>query len=491
MTLLKAFHNPLNSKMLEYLYTQGIQLSGENILAFVLIYVLGLSIMRLVGTSFSIKELLGFSSLLGFGGTTILLFVFLITFPDKLNVKNFTFFSLAFSTIIFSLSLLKHPIAEKHFNKESRLRLARKLRTSFKVNIVFLMALLLIFYIGFGLLLKAIYWPVTDWDAITTFDFFARSIVHEKTLTSSVIMGKNLNTGVAYPPLVSLGLSYAYLFDFSNPKFIFPCVYLSFLLSFYCLTKRVTNDTAAIFFTFLIIVTPEISAFSTFVKTNVIQTAYSSSGIIALFVWRKTRQMNFLYLAAILLGLNGWTRSEGVEFIGISILILCYYLKTKRLSWLQLIYFSLICLLPFLTWQVYLSVTPEIAEYAAVNIIKTPFWEHEKASLILNAHIGFFMHLQYFGYIFKLLLVSSGLQILFARSKKQEYFHIAVLVILIFTHIILLYQLEYPSVGNMKFLLNHSLKRYIFNWIPISSFVIATSISFTWLFNKIERFTMN
>jgi hypothetical protein len=290
--------------------------------------------------------------------------------------------------------------------------------------------------------------------------------------------------------MTTFSIAITYLATYTNPKFLFPWLYLSFLLVFYCFSRRFVNATSAVVFTLLIIVTPELSAFSVFVKTNVIQTAMASGGMLALLVWYRHRELRYFYVSALLLGLNAWTRSEGIEFIGVAMLLLLWVtFKRKSLSWNKLGTYALISMLPFVLWQVYLSHTPDLSAYAAVSIIKTPFWDAQRLGYILKALYQHAFHQQYFGMLFYLLGVAVAVQLIFARMKLHHYIHIGVLLALVGAHVVLLYQFAYSSDKEMLNLLNHSLKRYIFNWIPLSSFVIADSIAVRWIFDQLERFT--
>ena len=480
------FINPLNGAVIDFLQVQFENFTAQKLCAIVLVYVLGFSILRVISNRFSIREVIGLSALTGLAGITFILFLFLVLIPDQLSFYKVLTVSSLLAFVLLFYSGWKHPF----LIKETIFSLKKRIIAMFQINLVFLMALTLILYIGAGLFLKSVYWPVTDWDAVTTFDFFARVIIQEKSIVNSVIQERSVMTGVAYPPMVSFSIAFSYLSGFVSPKFLFPFIYLSMTLTFYCFTKRFVSATGAIVFTLLLLATPELSAFSSFVKTNVVQAAFSSLGIISLFLWVKNRENRYITLSALLLSINAWTRSEGIEFIGVSILILSFYAMKKKLAWQQVVKFTVVSLMPFAIWQFYLGMTPELKAYAAVSINKMPFWDSERIGFILKAIKKHMFHQPFFGFITPLFVIALLANLILARKKVYFHFYFMVLLVLITAHLFLLYQFEYSSKQELIMLLNHSLKRYIFNWLPIASFVIANSLAVKWVFDKVHQQTM-
>jgi hypothetical protein len=490
-SIASIFINPFNKQVFRFFYGELTALGWKQYATLLLFYLLGYALLRTISPHFSVRERIGLSALLGVAGSTMLLFLILLLVPQHLSFYTFSLTSSMCTLLMLAFSFKVNPWTSFLTLKEFREKRKEKWQALRRINLVFLMALLLILYCATALFLKSVFWPVADWDAITTFDFYARVIVREKGLVNSVILNRNVMTGVAYPPMTTLSVAISYLGTFASPKFLFPWLYFSFLLTFYCFLKKFVNGTNAIVFTLLIILTPELSAFSTFVKTNVIQMIYASLGIVSLLIWVEVKQWRYFYLSAILLGLNAWTRSEGIEFMGVGMALVSWHcFKGRKVSGRQLFVYVLLCITPFLSWQLYLSATPALSAYSAVSIIKQLFWDQQRMSSILFALQKLAFHQQYFGLVFYLVVAALLLHIVLARANKREYLYVLLLFTLILLHVGLLYQFEYSTHEEMMRLLNHSLKRYIFNWIPLACFVIANSLVVKWLFNKLEQLTL-
>ena len=129
-------------------------------------------------------------------------------------------------------------------------------------NAIQLICVLLIAYVVMVISIKGIFWPVFDWDAITTFDFYGRVIVEEGQLVSTVVVDKTIGSGVAYPPLTHLMIAFSYLSGFSEPKFMFTLTYLSLVITFYAFLRRIVNRTGALVLVLVLVSAPELTGFA-------------------------------------------------------------------------------------------------------------------------------------------------------------------------------------------------------------------------------------
>ena len=125
----------------------------------------------------------------------------------------------------------------------------------------------------------------------------------------------NAGSYIVYAPMVQLSYAFVYLLGAETSKLIPALIYLSFLIAFYGCMKRVINKTGSAIAVFFMMITPEMFAFSSLSATNVIHAVSASLGIIYIAIWFKYREKKDLYLGALSLGLNIWTRTDGIVFI--------------------------------------------------------------------------------------------------------------------------------------------------------------------------------
>ena len=157
----------------------------------------------------------------------------------------------------------------------------------------------------------------------------------------------------------------------------------------------------------------------------------------------------------------------------------------KKTTLKNLLLFVLITPILFLSWQVFLKLNAEyFAHFIQVELIKHPFWDYEKISLILKKTWILLTSKQYYAYTFEIAITAFILNTVIFR-KRANYMFLGSIVGLLLLHILLLYQLEY-KLNNMAWLLTHSYKRYIFNYLPLLSYFVFSSKLSIYLFSKYE-----
>jgi hypothetical protein len=459
-------------------------LSFKEIFGLLLPFLSGLALINLIGNKLSKSIKTAVSMPLGFGIVGVVMFILLC-----LNIK--TSYGIIITILgIFSLTVSIKPIKAllknwKEFNFIPQFDFKNRIKRNSNIDLLFVSATFFVAYLLFGSIIKTLYWPVFDWDAITTFDFYGQSIYRESTLLPSSIKNNLLGSGVAYPPLTHLLIAYAYIIGFSTPKIIYALVLLSTAYGLYSLLRVNVQKAPSMLAVLLLLSVPEFISFASFVKTNSIQVLYSSIGFISFFHFYYHKEKSFLYLSIVMIMLNAWVRSEGIEFIAVLGLILFVMFLRKKTNLKQLLLFILITPILFLSWQVFLKLNAEyFAHFIQVEIIKYPFWDYEKLMLILKKTWILLNSKQYYAYTFEIVITVFVLNSLIFR-KKANYLFFGTIVGLLLLHMLLLYQLEY-KLNNMAWLLTHSYKRYIFNYLPLVYYFVFSSRLSIYLFGKYE-----
>ncbi|MBL4707959.1 MAG: hypothetical protein JKY48_05900 [Flavobacteriales bacterium] len=477
---------PFKKNIFTFLYHKLLGVESTEVIGLIVLFLLGYSILNLWKGSLKIKEVIGLAFPIGFGamGTILFGYQFFTSGPIQFWALNII--------LLIAVLLLWIPHFIRFFRIGSSLnpfQLIDKVTPIKKMesfNLIQFISLFFAFIILITISLKGIYWPIADWDAITTFDFYGRVIAAEGKLVNSIVLEHVVGSGVAYPPLTHLIIAYSYVCGFAEPKWVFTLFYFAFSVVFYAFMRRFVNRTASSILLLLFVSTPELIGFSAFCKTNIVQMVYACLGFIGLYIWFKDRKPLFLYLSAFMLGLNAWVRSEGIEFVMIGSLLIIYELYKKRLSWKSTIAFFALSLSLFISWQIFMGANESLSSFQQVEIIKIPFFDADKLNTIVTHIYGHFQNIPYFAGTFYFFSIFFVLYLLFLKRNENHIFLIGIILVVVL-HIFILYQINYLG-DNMIWLLKYSLKRYIFNYIPLCFFFIATTYAFGTFTKRIEEF---
>jgi hypothetical protein len=461
-------------------------ITSINLLEFIGIIILflnGLVIANLIDPKLNSNVKVAISFPIGFGSAGLVVFVLLLlNIPLNYSVSVLTIISIIIGIIPikhlikkFSLSGIRGGLNTKGFNNILK-----------NVDLLFLIVFVIVTYIIVAFIFKTLYWPVFDWDAITTFDYYGRSIYIENSLIPSTLKENLLGTGISYPPLTHLLIAYSYAIGLSSPKTIYVLVFLSTVIGLYSMLRVHVHKLPAILAVLVLVTTPEFISFAGMVKTNSIQVMFTSIGVISFFNYYKLKINGYLYTSIIMISLNAWVRSEGIEFIAVLSVILFLMWLQKETTIKNVLLFILITPILFISWQIFMKInSADFATYIQVELIPYPFYDAEKINLILYGTWKLMINTRYYGYTFYIaffvFVVNSALY-----RKNGNYLIITIIALIMILHILILYQFHYKG-NNMSWLLKHSYKRYFFNYIPLVCFFIFSSNFMKTIFEKYER----
>lgn len=476
------WENPLHPEIFQFLWQKAMGVTATEFLGGLLVVLLGFCLQLPWKKELRPLEKLTLIFPMGMAGIGIILFVLLTVLPNFFHFKGVVATSIMVCATLIGMHWTKNgPVV----NKKDFIPDWGNIKASIQaLNSIQVIAFLVSGYVLFVMFNKTIFWPIVDWDAITTFDFYGRTIALEGEMVNSIVREKAVGTGVAYPPLTHLIIAFSYLAGFEEPKWIFALNFISLTGVFYAFSRRFINRTGVSILLLMFVITPEMTAFASFCKTNLVQTNYALAGTLVLLVAFQTRNVKLMYCSTFLLAFNAWVRSEGIEFIGIGALLIAWAAWKGHWKWKHLGGYMGIGLLPFLIWQLYLGSHPDLAHYQQVSIEKSLFWDGDKYTLIATHFSGHLRSLQLFGITFWAVLPFLVINVIFYKKAKNHLVFIG-LILAILLHFFLLYQLHYKT-NNMEWLLNYSLKRYVFNYVPLAYLFIGTSFGFQWVCNKLD-----
>lgn len=154
-------------------------------------------------------------------------------------------------------------------------------------NFVWLLLLVFAAWVEYANFQKCVFFPTYDRDSLAAFDTLGFVAAKEHTYGGMSIFTGDYMPGIhapgspiAYFPLVQLAYAYVYALGAETSKAIPALIYLSFLVAFYAVLARTTSRTAAMAATLFVVLTPEMTSFSSLSGTNVMNAVYASLGII-------------------------------------------------------------------------------------------------------------------------------------------------------------------------------------------------------------------
>ena len=356
-------------------------------------------------------------------------------------------------------------------------------------NFVWLLFLAFAVYLEYANFTKCMFFPVYDRDSLAAFDTLGFVAAQEHTYGGMSIFTGDYMPGIhapgspiAYFPLLQLAYTYVYALGAGTSKIIPGLMYLSFLVAFYAIVSRSTSRTAAMAATLLVLLTPEMTSFSSLSGTNTIQAVYASLGIIYVLTWFGGRETKNLALGSLLLACNVWSRAEGVVFVGAAGLVVLFACVRER-KFRALVPVAL-AFVPVVVWQVYTKCFGMTTESF---VITHPYFDGEKASAIYNGAIDLLTNTQYYGWTFVALLLAVIADVYFMVRRRADIAKLSAFVLAVVFYFVLLYQIDYKwdSLGNV---LAYSAKRFMFCFVPIAWYFVATCAPVAAVMKKFDAF---
>jgi hypothetical protein len=113
----------------------------------------------------------------------------------------------------------------------------------------------------------------------------------------------------SYPLLTSLAHTIIYIAGGKYPQFLHSLFYLSLGVTFYGFLREFVSRKISLLSTLFLLMAQPLFYHSLLSLTNLPYTVYLSLGAISVFLWDKKKDVGYLILSALLIGLSTWTRS--------------------------------------------------------------------------------------------------------------------------------------------------------------------------------------
>lgn len=182
---------------------------------------------------------------------------------------------------------------------------------------------------------KALVRPIEAYDAIAIYGLKSKIFYLAGGVGHNFFSAfKDFVPHIEYPLLIPLAETSVYTFLGSLNdilvKAIFPLFYLSLLILVYSLARRFIERKPSLLVTFLLATIPQLGDFATNGYADIAFTFYCSSSIFYLFLWARERKGTLLIISFVMSILAMWTKSEGLMFAGINILLTFIYMLYER-----------------------------------------------------------------------------------------------------------------------------------------------------------------
>ena len=443
----------------------------------ILLFVMGFLALNLLSIRFSLSEQAGLAFPTGMGIETLMM-----------AAINLFGVPLTAASVLITASLLILAFSFLLYRRKDEITARHK--SAFRIkpagyNLVWLFFIALIAWLEYMNFTKCMYFPTFDRDSLAGFDTIGYVIAQEHTLKGLSLFQSDYmphihdaGSYIVYAPMVQLSYAYVYLMGAETSKLVPALMYLSLLIAFYGSMKRVVSKTGAAAATFFMMITPEMLAFSSLSATNVIHAVSASLGIIYVAIWFGGRDRKDLYLGSLLLGLNIWTRTDGVVFI-LAALLAVFIDAVKGRRWRNVppLAFSFI---PALLWMIFEKASHFHAESIA---ILHPYWDAEKAGTIWEYMKSHYSNTLYYGWTFAAFLISTLINGWYLIKRKDNAALLGMITVSSVLYMIALYQIDYKW-DTIQNVLAYSAKRFLFCFIPMVWFCSMSNHWVKYLFNR-------
>lgn len=447
----------------------------------IILIVIGFLTMNIISAKFSWTEKIGLAFPIGIGLQTIMMAIINL-FGAKLTIASLLITDFFLITILLILLYLRKNELITYYKSSLHFK-------SSNYNLVWLFFIMLIAYLEYMNFTRCMYFPTFDRDSLAGFDTIGYVIAQEHTLKDLSLFQSdyipqihNAGSYIVYAPMVQLSYAFVYILGSETSKLIPAFMYLSFLIAFHGSMKRVISRTGAAIATFFMMITPEMFAFSSLSATNVIHAVSASLGVIYVSIWFKCRDRKDLYLGSLLLGLNIWTRTDGVVFI-LAALFIVSIDAIKRKMWKDILPVTS-SFIPAFLWMLFAKMNNIYAESIAILY---PYWNAEKANTIWEFMKSHYINTLYYGWTFVFFLFSFLLNGWYLIKKKNNIVILMMMITSSLLYMVALYQINYKW-DTIQNVLAYSAKRFLFCFIPIIWFYSMSNYWVIQTLKKIDKF---
>lgn len=210
------------------------------------------------------------------------------------------------------------------------------------------------------------FYPVADWDAITLFDFRARTLVNEGFFTNEIM---EMVYG-GYPMFTSFLHFWTYITGLSSPMPIYSLFTISLFAGIYFAFRKISTKTLSLLVATACIFTPRLFANSFIAYTNLPYTVYITLGALYVYLFVRNKDWKSLIIGILLSLATFWVRSFPFALVNLALPLLAIPFTKRYSKYLSILTIAL------LVSSYFLPFTREVAGYLkwAVFEYYSPYW---------------------------------------------------------------------------------------------------------------------
>ncbi|MFH1996341.1 MAG: glycosyltransferase family 39 protein [Candidatus Omnitrophota bacterium] len=286
-----------------------------------------LSFITIRGNDLSIPERLSLSYGIGLGFISLEMFIF-----DLLGIPFWTGYLAIPCAVCIVCSGAASYLTKKTVSSGKALVLRRGPRRSFGFTVLFAAGIgVEVIYAFFRALIK----PLESYDAVAIYGIKAK-IFHLARSIPGDYFG-SLRDIIPHPDYpLNIPLVEAFLFGAMGTlndqlvKMIFPLYFVGILVLIYCGIRRFADRTYAMIFTFITASIPQLTSYAANGYVDIVLSYYWFAGFLYMFLWFQEKRSSYLIISAIMVGLAGWTKNEGLLYCAVAALLFLTYLLFQK-----------------------------------------------------------------------------------------------------------------------------------------------------------------
>ncbi len=185
-----------------------------------------------------------------------------------------------------------------------------------------------VFYAFFRALIK----PIESYDAVAIYAIKAKIFYLAHSIPADYFTRiAGLFPHPDYPLSIPLAETFIYTFlgTFNDQlvKIIFPLFFIGILVMLYFAIRRFASRAYALLFTFILASIPQFNSYAANAYQDLPLAYYYFTSAIFLFKWIEERdRFQYLLVSAIMAGLAGWTKNEGMMYCIINVIVILSFI---------------------------------------------------------------------------------------------------------------------------------------------------------------------
>lgn len=458
------------------------------VLAPVIATLFGWCLTRFLRINLPFMERLALSYVFGLAGITLLMFY--------LNVIKIPFSALSalfipFLVIGFFAFKEKRKLTNLLFKFKNLKRGLVGLKASFLkqwrpfslFEKAFFLIIVFVFLTAF---IRALYWPVFYWDAMTAYDSRALFFFKEGLMTT---VSQNLSWQFhPYPPFTSLAHTYFYLLGAVNPKILYTLIYATLLITMYFSLRSKASRLVSLILVFLLAVNPFVLEHAAAAYTNLSYTFFLAMGTIYLIRFFESKNISLFWVGIILIALSAWTRPGPEWFALMALIVLSVFaFFNRKYFWLPIV-FILTFLFVWLPWPFFLKfgigqerllVGTGGGVVVSDIILNTLRGNVDFGTLFRMIGLLLSTTWRSLGYILYLFLAAFALSFFDIKKMKREIYVLLFIVLYALTIFLGVYKFVF-SFPDWQNLVVNSVNRFIMFFLPLMIYYLGSVFYKEW-----------